>query len=103
MFLSGDSQHDTNGASSSSFVILFFSGGSNSSFIDHIFSSFLMFSRTGAPLNHSPLAFHLFRSVEDISEDSSFHSQFTQFLFRMLSHSNHLIQPVQSPFQVIFS
>src|SRR4051812_42040001 len=52
-----------------------------------------MLSHTGAPLNHSPLAIQLFRSDEDISEDLSFHSQFTQVLLRMLSHSSHLIQP----------
>ena len=32
MFLSGDSHEDSNGASSSSFLVLFFSGGFNSSF-----------------------------------------------------------------------
>src|SRR4051812_40724559 len=40
----------------------------------------------------------LFQSDEDISEDSSFHSQFTLVLLRMLSHSSHLILPVQSLF-----
>ena len=65
------------------------------------FPLFTMLSHSSAPINHSPLAIHLFRSVEDISEDSSFHSQFTQVLLRMLSHSSHLNQPVQSPFQVI--
>ena len=41
MFLSGDSQEDTNGASSSSFFVSFiFSGGFKSSFVDHILSSF---------------------------------------------------------------
>ena len=79
----------------------FFSGGFKSSFVDHIFSSFQMFSHAGAPLNHPLLAIQLFRSAEDISEDSSFHSQFAQVLLRMLSHSSHLNQPVQSPFQVI--
>ena len=34
-------------------------------------------------------------------EDSYFHSTFVQDLSRMLSHSSHLNQPVQSPFQVI--
>src|SRR3954465_15009731 len=57
-----------------------------------------VFSRTGAPLNHPLLAIQLFRSDEDILEDSSFHSQFTQVLLRMLSHASHLIQPVQSLF-----
>ena len=62
------------------------------------FPLFTMLSHSGAPINHSPLAIHLFRSVEDISEDSSFHSQFTQVLLRMLSHSSHLIQLAQSLF-----
>ena len=53
---------------------LFFSGGFNSSFVDHILSSFQMLSHAGAPLNHSPLVIHLFQSVEDISEDSCFNS-----------------------------
>ena len=66
------------------------------------FSSFQMFSHADAPLNRSSLSIHI-RSAEDISEDSSFHSQFAQVLLRMLSHSSHLIQPVQSPFQVIIS
>ena len=70
MFLSGDSQEDFNGASSVLFFVLFFSGGFNSSFLDHILSSFQMFSLAGAPLNHPPQAIHLFWSAEDISEDS---------------------------------
>src|SRR3954471_14591962 len=61
-------------------------------------SSFLMLSYVGAPLNHPLLAIQLFQSTEDISEDSTFHSQFTQVLLRMLSHSSHLIQPLQSFF-----
>src|SRR3954469_17379822 len=60
--------------------------------------SFQVLSYAGVSLNHSPLAIHLFRSDEDISEDLSFHSQFTQVLLRMLSHSSHWIQPVQSLF-----
>ena len=59
---------------------------------------FKCFSHTGAPLNHPLLAIHLFRSGEDISVDSSFHSQFTQVLLRMLSHSSHFIQLVRSFF-----
>ena len=65
-------------------------------------SSCQMLSHAGAPLNHSPLAIHLFQSVEDISEDLCFHSQSIQDIWRLLSHSSHLIQPVQFPFQVIF-
>ena len=60
-------------------------------------------SPAGAPLNLSPLTIHLFWSAEDISEDSCFHSQSIQAIWRLLSHSSHLIQPVQSLFQVIFS
>ena len=37
------------------------------------FPLFTMLSHVGASLNHSPLAFHVFRSVEDISGDSCFH------------------------------
>ena len=39
--------------------------------VDHILSLFQMFFHAGAPHNHSPLAIHLFRSAEDISEDAS--------------------------------
>ena len=62
-----------------------------------------MLSHAGAPRNHPLLAIQLFWSAEDMPEDSSFHSHFTQVLLRMLPHSSHLIQPVQSPFQVIIS
>ena len=55
----------------------FFSGGFNSSFVDHIpFSSFQMLFHAGAPLNNPLLAIQLFRSAKDISEDSCFHSAF---------------------------
>ena len=64
-------------------------------------SSFEVFSYVGSSLNHSPFAIQLFRSAEVIPEDSSSHSQFTQAILRLLSHSSHLIQPVHSPFQVI--
>ena len=84
-------------------ILIFFSGGFNSSFgIKHTpFLFFQCFSYAGAPLNHPLLAIQLFQSDEDISEDSSFHSQFTQVLLRMLSHSSHLIQPVQSLLQIV--
>ena len=36
------------------------------------FPCFKCFSHAGVPLNHSPLAIQLFRSAEDISEDSCF-------------------------------
>ena len=65
------------------------------------FFSFQVLSYAGVSLNHSLLAIQLFWSAEDVLEDSRFHSQFTQVLLRMLSHSSNLIQPAQSPFQVI--
>ena len=99
MLLSGDSQEDTNGASILSFFVLFFfSGGFNSSLVDHILSSFQMFSHVVAPLNLSPLAIHLFGGAEDISEGSSFHSRSVQPISRLLSYSSHLTQPAQSIF-----
>ena len=66
-------------------------------------SSFQVFSYAGVSLNHSPLAIQLSRSVEDISEDSCFHSASILTISRLLPHSSHLIQPVLSPFQVIIS
>ena len=68
MFLSGDSQEDANGASSSSFFILFFSGGPIHAFgVDHIpFSSFQIPSHAGVSYIHSCLAIQLFRSAQDI-------------------------------------
>ena len=64
------------------------------------FPLFTMLSHSGAPINHSPLAIHLFRSVEDISGDSCFHSRSVQAISRLLSHSSHLIQPAQSFFKL---
>ena len=101
MFLSGDSQEDTNGALNSSFFVIFFSGGFNSSFVDHILSSFQMFSHAGAPLNHSLLDIPSFLSAEDTSEGSSFHSRPVQAIWRLLSHSSYLIQPVQPLFKIV--
>ena len=63
-------------------------------------SSFLMLSHADAPLNHSLLPIHLFWSAEDISQDLCFHSQSVQDISRLLSHSSHLIQPVQSPLSI---
>ena len=62
---------------------LFFSGGSNSklSVLIIFLSLCQMLSHASAPLNHSSLAFHLFRCVEDISEGSSCHSISIQALF----------------------
>ena len=98
MFLSGDSHEDSNGASSLSFLVLFFSGGFNSSFMDLILSSFLMPSHTGAPHNNSLLAIHLFQRAKAISIGSSCPSRSVQPISRLLSHSSHLIQLVQSLF-----
>ena len=64
-------------------------------------SSFQMLSHAGISLNHSPLAIQLFRSAEDISEDSCFHSASILTISRLLPHSSHLIQPVQSLFKII--
>ena len=80
---------------------LFFSGGFNSSFVDHILSSFQMFSHAGTPLNHSLLDIPSSSSVEYISEGSSFHSRSVQAIWRLLSHSSHLIQSVQSLFKIV--
>ena len=87
-------------STSSSFLVLFFSGGFNSSFgIKHTpFLFFQCFSYAGTPLNHPSLAIKLFRSAQDISEDSCFHSQSVQAIWRLVSHSSHLIQPVQHLF-----
>ena len=68
----------------------FFSRGFSSSFVDHIFSLFQMFSHAGAPLNHPLLAIHLFWSTKDISEDLCLHYQSAQAISRLLSHSSHL-------------
>ena len=65
------------------------------------FSSCQMLFHTGAPLNLSFLAIHLSWSAEDISQDLCFHSQSVQDISRLLSHSSHLILPVQSLFQAI--
>ena len=74
MFLPGGSHEDVLQVYHSSFF--FFSGGLNSSLQcwSHSFPCFKCFSHAGVSLNHSPLAFHVFRSVEDISGDSCFHS-----------------------------
>ena len=64
------------------------------------FFSFQVLSYAGASHNGSPLSI-LIRSAQDISEDSSFHSQSVQIISRLLSHSSHLIQPAQSIFYII--
>ena len=53
-------------------------------------------SHNGTPHNLSPLAILLFRSAEDISEGSSCHPRSAQPISRLLSHSSHVTQPVQS-------
>ena len=62
------------------------------------FSLFQIPSQAGAPHNHSLLAILFFGSAEDISEDLCLHYQSVQDISRLLSHSSHLIQPVQSLF-----
>ena len=62
-------------------------------------SSFQMLSHAGASHNRSPLSIRI-RSAKDISEDSCFHSQSVQAIWRLLSHSSHLIQPAQSPLSI---
>ena len=103
MFLPGDSHQDPNGASSSSLFILFLLRWIQfklSVLIIFLFS-FLMLSHADAPLNHSLLPIHLFWSAEDISQDLCFHSQSVQDISRLLSHSSHLIQPVQPLFKIL--
>ena len=62
MFLSSDSHEDSNEASSLSFFVLLSSSVvSMQAFgVDRILSSFQMFSHAGAPLNHPPLAIHVY-------------------------------------------
>ena len=98
MFLPGGSHEDVLQVFHSSFF--FFSGGLNSSLQcwSHSFPCFKCFSHAGATLNHSSRAIHLFRSAEDISEDSCFHSASILTILRLLSHSSHLILPAQSFF-----
>ena len=67
--------------------------------VDHILILVQMLSHAGASHNCSPLSI-LIRSAQDISEDSCFHSQSVQVILRLLSHSSHLIQPVQSPLSI---
>ena len=80
MFLSGDSKEDTDGASSLLFFILFSYPVNLIQVLLLIisFSSFQIPFHAVAPLNLSLLAIQLFRSAEDISEDSCVHSTFVQ-------------------------
>ena len=68
--------------------------------VDHILILVQMLSHAGASHNCSSLSI-LIRSAQDISEDSCFHSQSVQAIWRLLSHSSHLILPVQYLFQSI--
>ena len=81
MFLFGDSQEDTNRGSSSSFFVSFILRWNQFKRLVLIISLslFSMFSHAGAILNRSPLAILLFRSAQDISEDT--------FPFSILSSS----------------
>jgi hypothetical protein len=104
MFLSGVSSWRCSGVSSSSFF--------HSSFFFLLrwiqckllvliisLSSFHMLFHASAPLNHSPPAIHLFRSAEDISEESCFHSASIQANSRLLSHSSQLINRCNLSFE----
>ena len=98
MFLSGDSQEYTNGASSSLFFVSFplrWIQFKLSIFIIFL-SLFLMLSHADAPLNHSLLPIHLFWSAEDISQDLCFHSQPVQDISRLLYHSSHCLCFIRS-------
>ena len=66
--------------------------------VDHIPFLISRLSHAGAILNHSPLDILLSQSAQDILEGSSFHSRSVQPISRLLSHSSHLIQPVQPLF-----
>ena len=74
MLLSGDSQEDINEAASSSFSFLLWWIQLKLSMLIIFLFSFQMFSHAGATLNHSSRAIQLFRSAEDASGDSCFHS-----------------------------
>ena len=101
MFLSSDSREDSNGASSSSFFILFLLRWIQYklSVLIIFFFSFQVLSYAGAPLNHSLLGIPSFSSVKYISKGSSCLSRSVQPISRLLSHYSHLIQPVQSLFK----
>ena len=66
-------------------------------FVSHIFQCEFLIQGS---IIYSPLPVHI-QSVEDISEDSCFHSLSVQVILRLLSHSSYLIQPVQSLFKII--
>ena len=83
IFLSGDSHEDPNGASSYHSLFLLFSGGFNSSFVDHIPFLVSMLFHAGPPINHPFLAIQLFQSAKDISEGSSCHSRPVNPILRM--------------------
>ena len=101
MFLSGDSQEDTNEASSSSFFVLFSSPVDpiQTSGVDHI--PFPRFKRFLMQVHLLIIHFSLFNSsrVLKISQKIQvFHFQCVQALSRLLSYSSHLSQPAQSIF-----
>ena len=85
MFLPGSSQEDAILVQYSPFfsspMVLIQAFG-----VDHILSSFQKFYHTGAPHNHPLFAIHLFRSAQEISEDSCFHSAFV-----ILSSSSEIV------------
>ena len=65
-------------------------------FVSHIFPCEFLIQGS---LIYSTCPVHI-RSAQDISEDSCFHSQSVQAIWRLLSHSSHLIQPAQSPLSI---
>lgn len=76
MFLPSDSHEDSDGASS--YHYSFFSSlvVSIQALLIISFPHFNVFFHASAPHNLSPLAILLFRSAQEISEDSCFHSAF---------------------------
>ena len=78
MFLSGDSQEDTNGATSLLFFVLFSSPVDSIQALSIIsFSRFkcLLMSMHRLIIHLSLFIIHLFRSAKDISEDLCLHYQ----------------------------
>ena len=81
----------------------FFSGGFNSSFLCWSYIFFLVSNTFSCRCFLYP-SMSLYSIVPECSrylEDLCFHSAFVQALSRMLSHSSHLIQPVQSLFKIV--
>ena len=106
MFWSGDPLWRCSWASSSSiFILVFLSGGFNSSFRcwSYLFLLFHISSHVNL-LSKALLFIHLSQFISGVLKISRkirvFHSQSVQDISRLLSHSSHLIQPVQSPLSI---